>query len=140
MKTRVYGESPLTTKSPTTHITISHTSQETPQSPPVTKALRLHRPGCSPHPSSCTQVPSTLAKQNPSKSEEELLFDVISAVEMAEHVRIANFQLFLPIPPYISLYLLISPYISLYLPVSPYISLHLPISPRWRSCATRSPS
>ena len=34
------------------HITISHTSQETPQSPPVTKALRLHRPGCSPHPSS----------------------------------------------------------------------------------------
>jgi len=41
------------------------------------------------------EVPSTLAKQNPSKSEEELLFDVISAVEMAEHVGIANFQLFL---------------------------------------------
>ena len=36
------------------HITISHTSQEPPPSPPVTKALRLHRPGCSPHPSSCT--------------------------------------------------------------------------------------
>lgn len=41
------------------------------------------------------EVPSTLAKQNPSKSEDELLFDVISAVEMAEHVGIANFQLFL---------------------------------------------
>tara|TARA_B100000795_G_scaffold114316_1_gene84797 strand:- start:290 stop:1129 length:840 start_codon:yes stop_codon:yes gene_type:complete len=41
------------------------------------------------------EVPSTLAKQNPTKSEEELLFDVISAVEMAEHVGIANFQLFL---------------------------------------------
>jgi cyclopropane fatty-acyl-phospholipid synthase-like methyltransferase len=41
------------------------------------------------------EVPSTLAKQNPSKSEAELLFDVISAVEMAEHVGIANFQLFL---------------------------------------------
>ena len=31
MKTRVYGESPLTTKSPTTHITISHTSQGCPR-------------------------------------------------------------------------------------------------------------
>ena len=41
------------------------------------------------------EVPSTLAKQNPTKSETELLFDVISAVEMAEHVGIANFQLFL---------------------------------------------
>ena len=65
------------------------------------------------------EVPSTLAKQNPSKSEEELLFDVISAVEMAEHVRIANFQLLLPTSPYISLHLPISPYISLYLPISP---------------------
>ena len=41
------------------------------------------------------QMPSTLAKQNPSKTKEELLFDVISAVEFAEHVGIANFQLFL---------------------------------------------
>ena len=39
---------PLTTKSPATHVTISHTSQEIPQSPPVTKAERLHQPGCSP--------------------------------------------------------------------------------------------
>ena len=62
------------------------------------------------------EVPSTLAKQNPSKSEEELLFDVISAVEMAEHVRIANFQLLLPTSRYLSLYLHKSPYISLYLP------------------------
>ena len=58
------------------------------------------------------EVPSTLAKQNPSKSE-ELLFDVISAVEMAEHVRIANFQPLL-----------------LHLPTSPYISLCLPVSPQ----------
>ena len=43
------------------------------------------------------QMPSTLAKQNPSKTKEELLFDVISAVEFAEHVGIANFQLFLSI-------------------------------------------
>ena len=61
------------------------------------------------------EVPSTLAKQNPSKSEDELLFDVISAVEMAEHVRIANFQLLLPTSPCIFLYLHTSPYISLYL-------------------------
>jgi len=40
-------------------------------------------------------VPSTLQQQYPSKTADELRFDVISAVEMAEHVGIANFQLFL---------------------------------------------
>ena len=45
---RVFSTFPLTTKSPTTHVTISHASQEIPQSPPVTKAECLHQPGCSP--------------------------------------------------------------------------------------------